>query len=164
MSRTNRKGRSADGGRFVQLHHFMLNSPAWRCLSAQDRAAYVAVAMTYNGANNGYLAVSVRQIAEHANINKDTAAKCLGRLQKLGFLELVTPGAFSRKVRHAAEWRLTFYKCDRTHALPSKAFLKWRPENAEHRPSLSDSPSPALGHPDPEIVPSAPPIRTSGVK
>jgi hypothetical protein len=41
---------------------------------------------------------------------------------------LAVPGGFSRKLRHAAEWRITYLKCDRTGARPTNAFKTWRPE------------------------------------
>jgi hypothetical protein len=128
MGRANRTGRSSGGGRFTAVHEFMQSSAAWQALKPQDRAVYLEVARVYNGSNNGYLIRSVRQLAELANINKDTAGKCLGRLVDLGFVECATPGGFSRKTPHAAEWRLTQYKCDRTGAMGTKAFLRWRPE------------------------------------
>lgn len=162
MSRANKTGRSKGVGRFVQLPLFMLESVAWRDLSSQEQAAYLAVAMVYNGANNGCLAVSVRQVAERARVNKDTATKCVARLQALGFIECASPGGFSRKVRHAAEWRLTLYKCDRTNALPSKAFMKWRPENADHGPLVSDSRSPRFGQWEGKTPPTVPSFRTVG--
>lgn len=160
MARHNKTGRSKGGGQFVQLPHFMLESPAWRALSAQDRATYLAVAMVYNGFNNGRLAVGARQIAERANINKDTASKCVARLQERGFIECASPGGFSRKNPHATEWRLTLYKCDRTNALATKAFMKWRPETEERGPLVSDSRSPRFGQSPPKKAATVPSFRT----
>lgn len=157
MSRVNKKGRSIGGGRFVQIHHFMMQSAAWRSLKPNDRAVYLEVAAIYDGTNNGRLALGVRAAAERVNINKDTAGKCFLRLLERGFIECAQPGGFSMKVRHAAEWRLAQYRCDRTGQLPSKAFLKWTPETAEHGPSVSDSRSPPFGQSDlkkPVLVPS----------
>ncbi len=162
MSKANKTGRSKGVGRFIQLPMFMLESAAWRALSSQEQAAYLAVAMVYNGANNGCLAVSVRQVAERARVNKDTAAKCMARLQALGFIECASPGGFSRKVRHAAEWRLTLFKCDRTNALPSKAFMKWRPDNTDHGPLVSDTRSPRFGQSEEKRAATVPPFRTVG--
>jgi hypothetical protein len=50
-------------------------------------------------------------------------------LQERGFIECLTKGAFSRKVLHATEWRLTFWTCDVSGELPSKAFMRWGREN-----------------------------------
>jgi DNA-binding transcriptional MocR family regulator len=126
-NRQDRRGRSKSQGRFVQLHHWMLNSPAWRALKASSRAVYVELSMRYNGFNNGTLALSARDAARLCNINKDTATQAFRQLIEHGFIERVTPGGFSCKVRHATEWRLTDSRCDVTGALPTKAFAKWRP-------------------------------------
>lgn len=106
----------------------MVDSPAWLSLSAGARAVYLEILRRYNGSNNGHLALSARDAAERCRLNKDTVTRMIGELCEKGFIELVVPGAFSRKVRHAAEYRLTVERCDRTGAAPSKAFMKWRPE------------------------------------
>jgi hypothetical protein len=124
----NRKGRSTNGGAFVQLHHFMMKTEAWRSLSTQQRAVYVELAAIYNGANNGFLGLSVRRAAERCNISKNTAAICFEVLEVRGFIECVTPGGFSRKTRHSTEWRLTSCRCDKSGVLPTKAFVRWKPE------------------------------------
>jgi hypothetical protein len=134
MAKKTRKGRSSGEGRFTQLHEYMQNTAAWSTLKPQDRAVYIEVARVYNGLNNGSLARSVRQLADGANINKDTAGRCLKTLVERGFLECATPGGFNRKVPHAAEWRLTVYRCDRTGALPTKAFMKWQPQSQTRSP------------------------------
>jgi hypothetical protein len=139
MARVNKKGRSSGGGRFVALHEFMQDTPAWRSLKPSDRAVYIEVARVYNGTNNGFLARSVRQLSDLANVNKDTAGKCLIHLVDVGFLECATPGGYSRKTPHAAEWRLTQYRCDRTGAVPSKAFLQWRPKSKTRSPESGQS-------------------------
>ncbi|UQV19170.1 helix-turn-helix domain-containing protein [Brevundimonas albigilva] len=106
----------------------MLESEAWRDLNPAARAVYLEVALLYNGRNNGLLALSVRDAAERCRINKDTAGRAFDALRTTGFLDCVTPGGFSRKMRHASEWRLTVETCDRTGELPSKAFMRWRPQ------------------------------------
>ena len=128
MGRPNKKGRSTGGPSFCQLHHDMLDSAAWLSLSAQDQAVYIAVLRVYNGTNNGFLARGVRDLAVAARINKDTAGRCLERLVERGFIETVVPGGFSRKTRHATEWRLTAFTCNKTGRKGSRAFKDWQPE------------------------------------
>jgi hypothetical protein len=123
-----KRKRSGGGGRFFQLHHYMMDTEAWASLSAADQAIYVAVGRLYDGSNNGCLFLSVRDAAKCAHCNKDTAGKSLARLVERGFLEVATPSGFSRKDRVATEWRLTAFRCDKTGALPSRAFRAWRPE------------------------------------
>lgn len=158
-ARTNKKGRSKGTGRFLQLHHWMMGSAAWRSLKPQDRAVYIEIAMIYDGQNNGRIALGVRDAAERANVNKDTAAACFRRLEERGFIECAQAGGFSYKVRHATEWRLTHLRCDKTGQMPSKAFMKWR-ENAEPSPPISDSRSPVFGQSVADIGATVPSFRT----
>jgi DNA-binding transcriptional regulator YhcF (GntR family) len=127
MTRAGTNGRSKPGGTFIQIHHFMMGTPAWGSLTPAQRAVYVAIAARYDGKNNGRIALSHRDGANLCNINRETAGSAFHRLQEIGFIELVTPGGFSRKTPHAAEWRLTMYLCNVTDELPSKAFLRWCP-------------------------------------
>ena len=145
-NRQNKTGRSRSEP-FLKLTWFMLESPAWRSLTPAERATYIELAKLYNGRNNGWLALSVRDAAERCRINKDTAAKALAALQTAGFIECVTPGGFTRKVRHATEWRLTGQRCDKTGTLPSKAFMRWTPPPPRKCKTRSQS----RAHPVPPI-------------
>lgn len=139
------KGRSKAGPPFVQLFRFLLESSAWAALSPVERAVYLYLAQIYNGSNNGRLCLSVRRAAEACRINKDTAAKALRRLIELGFIECNQVGAFSYKLRHSSEFSLTTHRNDLTGALPSKAFLKWKPANENHGPKEAPVRSPQSG-------------------
>lgn len=129
MAKHDHKGRSK-GERHVRLTHFMTGTAAWLSLKPAERAVYLEVARVYNGGNNGLLAISVRTLEERCNINKDTAGRALKVLQERGFIERVMAGGFSRKTRHAAEWRLTEWGCDKTHAPATKTYQAWRPSTA----------------------------------
>jgi hypothetical protein len=111
----------------------MMASAAWQSLTAQDRCVLIEVLRRYFGGNNGWIGLSVRDAAKGANVSKDTAARSLHRLQERGFLECVTPGGFSRKTRHATEWRITAHHCDRTRTRASRAFMDWRPPQTPER-------------------------------
>lgn len=132
----NRKGRSrGSGGRFVRLDHYILNSAAWRSLKPVSRAVYLEVAQLYNGANNGSLSMSGRRLAEAMSVSRQTGTRALQELVEKGFLEVVTPSAFNLKKKRATEYRLTAFRCDAKNQLPSKAFMKWKPET-KTRPHL----------------------------
>lgn len=128
-----RRGRSVSGPPFIRLFKYVYESAAYRSLTPAERVVLLAVMARYNGGNNGSLALSVRDASEECRVNKDTASKAFQVLEIRGFLENTRKGAFSVKMRLASEWRLTWERCDKTHALPSKAFLKWRPTE---RPDL----------------------------
>lgn len=127
MPKINQKGRSKSSGHFMQLTRFMMETRAWRSLTPQERAVYLEIGILYNGANNGRLALSVRDAAARCRISKDTAGKCFQTLQERGFIECVREGSFNTKVRHATEWRLTMYKCNVSGQLSSRAFQHWAP-------------------------------------
>jgi hypothetical protein len=126
----NQKGRNSGGPAFVQLFNYMLASEAWRSLKPQARAVYLAIAGRYKGANNGYLAASVRDLASECLIDAKTVTASLNGLIARGFIERTQEGSFACKVRLAAEYRLTVFACDRTGDKPSKAFMKWQPNNS----------------------------------
>jgi DNA-binding transcriptional MocR family regulator len=106
----------------------MLNSHAWRALDPVSRAAYVEMAQAYDGSNNGRIVMSARMLADRLGVSKDTAAAKLRTLETAGFIDTVKQAAFSMKIRHSAEYRLTAFHCDVTRALPSKTFMKSEPE------------------------------------
>jgi hypothetical protein len=160
MARHTKTGRSKGKGPFLMLTDWMMNSAAWCSLTAADRAVYIEVARLYNGRNNGFLALGARAAAERVNINKDTAGRCFARLIDRGFIECAHPGGFNTNARRATEWRLTAEKCDRTHELPSKAFMRWRPENLDHRPKRGPHKSETRGQEPPQTGPQVPRFRT----
>jgi len=135
MSRgINKKGRSKSGPRFVQLFHYVMDTPAWRSLSPNERCVLLEIARRYDGSNNGRLGLGVREAADLCNINKDTASRAFHALHERGLIECAQAGHFDFKQRHAAEWRLTWCRCDRTGASPSKAFVTWSPPAAQSAP------------------------------
>jgi DNA-binding transcriptional MocR family regulator len=114
------------GERHVRLHLWLLESAAWRSLTPQARAVYVAIAQRYNGSNNGRIWLSVRDAAAECRISKNTIPRVFRELIDRGFIVRKTSGGFSRKVRHASEWLLTEYRDDVDNELPTKAFMRWR--------------------------------------
>lgn len=129
MGKHNNKGRGGSSTRFVQLYHYMTESPAWRDLDAVARAIYVELSRRYAGpgSNNGRIAYSVRQGAAELRVSKATASRALTALISHGFIVPMAKGAFSFKKRHATEWRLTEFPCDVTHTVAgSKEFMRWQ--------------------------------------
>jgi hypothetical protein len=131
--RMSKTGRSKGESRHVRLHHWMLNSEAWKSLPGNDRAIFLEIAALYNGGNNGQIAYSVRTAADSLAISPQTAMRALQRLQERGFIVLMIKGAFSRKARHASEWRLTEHLCDVTGEPPTKNFMNWKPPPASKK-------------------------------
>ena len=88
--------------------------------------------MRFNGRNNGEIAFSVRQAARQIHTAKDTASKAFRELVAKGFIKINKPGSFDWKLRHATTWILTEHPLG--DDLPTKDFMKWRPENLKAGP------------------------------
>ena len=115
--------------RFVQLHHWLLKTAAWKDLGAVERSIYVELLFRYNGQNNGRIGYSARTAAQDLKIGKATAARALRSLQAHGFVVVEKRGAFHCKIRHASEYRLTAYESDiatnYADILSTKEFTRW---------------------------------------
>lgn len=130
--RHDKTGRSTNGPPFVQLFHYMLDSPAWLSLSLPARAAFVELARRYNGANNGLIGMSATELGERIGKSKATAARALNELEEKGFVAVTKVGTFRRKDRQASEYRLTLHRCDVSLHPPSKDFMRRRPANGSN--------------------------------
>ena len=123
------KHRKKTGPRFIQLFYFVMDTAAWKDLTAVERAIYVEITRRYNGTNNGKISLSAREIASELKISKVTAARALRTLQQHGFIVVEKRGAFHCKIRHASEYRLTLYDSDIAtnyqDKLATKEFLRW---------------------------------------
>ena len=107
----------------------MLDTPAWKDLSAIERAVYLDLSYYYNGSNNGCIGYSTRTAQANLKIGKSTAARALLSLQAHGFIVVEKIGAFHCKIHHASEYRLTIYPSDTATSyaeiLASKEFARW---------------------------------------
>jgi hypothetical protein len=123
--------------RYVMLFHWMLNSNAWKDLSANARVIYLEISKRYNGSNNGFIVYSVREAARDLRRGHATAKRAFDELINHGFIVAEQRGQFHWKIdltgmrhRPASEWRLTCYDSDRAtgHAekLATKEFMRWQ--------------------------------------
>jgi hypothetical protein len=110
--------------RYVRLTHRMMQTKAWKSLDGNARAVYIALAMIYQGTNNGRIGFSARQAAQALPISRVTAFRSLVALQDRGFIVAMITGRFDRK-RHATRWRLTEFRCDVTSQPASRDFDAW---------------------------------------
>jgi hypothetical protein len=128
-SRHRRGHRPAKDTKHVRLHEWLMRTEAWRSLDPVARVIYIELCRRYSGSNNGRISFSVRQAADELSISKDTAGRGLQCLADRGFIRAEQVGSFTWKKRHATEWGLTEFGCDRTGALSSKDFARWTPQN-----------------------------------
>lgn len=119
------KGRSAKG-RYVKLDYWLLESLAWRSLSFKARALYIEFKMRFNGSNNGYMHMSVREIERALNCANNTAQKALSELLEKGFIKYRFKGRFTHRVHRASEYILTEYEFGGQKA--TKDFMRWKPK------------------------------------
>ena len=70
---------------------------------------YCAIKRRFKGDNNGYIAMSIREIADDINCVANTALRAVHGLIDKGFIAPRVLGTFTRKDRHATEWRLAEY-------------------------------------------------------
>jgi len=115
---------------FIQLFHWMVDLPVWHSLSPRAVVAYLELARRYNGSNNGWLHLSVRELASAWSCSRASAARAIEELVEKGFVEITRASGFNVKdrKRQAAEYRLTVFFCDRTRQPASKSFTKWKPQ------------------------------------
>jgi hypothetical protein len=122
MSATRRQRRS--GRRFIQLWTNVKRSAAYHGLSVYGRSALLELLDRYDGCNNGMIGLGCRELADALNCSRDTAAKALRELDDSGLVRPTTGGVWRGK--RATEWRLMFYRCNKTGDLP---VLNWRPRS-----------------------------------
>lgn len=127
--KSNKTGRGINAlADFVALERYLLKSAAWRSLKPVARSAYVEIAYSYDGSNNGRVQISARLLGDRLGMNKATASRAILELQSKGFIEIARKSAFSVKLKECSEYRLTAFRCDVTGALPTKTFMRWQPE------------------------------------
>lgn len=131
-------GRSKyQSGKHVQLHEWMLQSAAYRSLSCYSRCLLVELGRIYNGSNNGWIALSVRDAAERLGVATNTALKAFRQLEDRGFIRPHEKGVFTRKDRHATTWVLTEHPY--AGQVPTKEFMRWRPAKKQKPVSPGDT-------------------------
>jgi hypothetical protein len=113
--------------RHVMIFHHLMDSQAWKSLGAVPRAVYLDMAKRYHGSNNGRIGYSIRCAVQELQIGNATAKRALDDLQDRGFIVATKKGAFSLKVRHASEWRLTCFKNDVGNELATNDYKNWVP-------------------------------------
>jgi hypothetical protein len=120
LSIKHRRQRRKSGPRFVQLYHFIKRSQAWHDLSLPARCTLIELLDRYTGINNGMIGLGCRELSEALKCSRDTANRALTELDDAGLVRPTTVGVWRGK--RATEWRLTFYRCDKTGDLPNKSW------------------------------------------
>src|SRR5687768_12728185 len=128
-----KRSRRKSGRRFIQLWTNVKRSEAFHGLSAYARCALIELLDKYTGINNGMIPMSVRELRDRLHCSIYTAGKALHDLDDAGLAHPMEVGDY--RGRRATTWRLTFYRCDATGALP---VTNW-PERIRCSPSNTQS-------------------------
>lgn len=83
-------------GGHVRLYWDVLDSNAWRCLSATDQRAYVAICRQLRSTNNGDLSLPLSEARIHGITSPATLAKSLRALVAVGLIAVTRKGGCSR--------------------------------------------------------------------
>jgi len=143
------KGKTDPSKRHIRLHRWLMDSVAWQTLDTASRSLLVELYALYNGSNNGFLFLSLREAARRANLNKDTAGRGFKTLQDRGFIRRRADEPVHFNLREARYWILTefqFPSASGGDGAGTRDFMNWRPaENSESRPKRGDSASETRG-------------------
>ena len=83
-------------GGHVRLYWELIDSNAWRCLSASDQRAYIALVRQLRQTNNGDLSLPLSVARHHGVSSKTTLAKNLRALMAVGLIALTRRGGATR--------------------------------------------------------------------
>jgi hypothetical protein len=132
-----RKRRSPlpDGERFVQLHRWLLQSPAYRSLGPAARALLVEFKARYSGTNNGAIVFSYREMEAALGVGNRIVMRAMDELIDRGFVREQQKGSFDWKARldgrpsRATTWVLTEYPIDvpLRSLVSERTFMSWKP-------------------------------------
>lgn len=128
--RPNSTGRNDPDVKFVQLHRWMLLSPAYRGLDVYGRALIVDLDLLFDGQNNGTIRCSVRDAAKLIEAGKNKAHNTLRTLHDRGFIFPTNEAEFlfTTGGTIATTWRLTWRPYQGQE--PTKEFMHWRPNKS----------------------------------
>ena len=97
-----KKGRGS--GRFVMIPFAILDSDAFRSLSADAVYVYLRILRRHNGSNNGYIPFGCREAAIECNMGKMTAQRAFKQLEDVGLIECIVTSSFNSRKKLAREW------------------------------------------------------------
>lgn len=117
-------------GGHVRLYWDIVDSNAWRCLSATDQRAYIALQRQLRSTNNGDLSLPLSVARNHGIASPATLAKSLRALVAVGLIAVTRKGGCTRGgQRLATLYRFTDHKC---YEVPAKHIEASRPTNEWH--------------------------------
>lgn len=117
-------------GGHIRLHWELIDSNAWRCLSASDQRAYIALLRHLRSTNNGDLSLPLSVAKQHGIKSQTTLAKSLRALVAVGLLAVSRRGGCTKGgQRLPTLYRLTdiqVFAIPTKFVEPSKATNDWK--------------------------------------
>lgn len=108
MGRKSHKHKKRGTARFLQLHEWMLKTPAWRSLPPGPRALYIEIKRRFNGSNNGEIFLSHRDAAEALAVHRNTVGPWFKMLEDRGFIFMTRgPHLGTSGIGQASIWGLS---------------------------------------------------------
>src|SRR5262245_3112449 len=101
---------------FIQIPHHVKRSTSYPGLSQSARCILQEVIYRYNGSNNGFIVLGVREAAYEIGCSHGSISNAMRELDDADLARPTQVGAW--RGRHATEWRLTWRRCDKTGDLP----------------------------------------------
>lgn len=114
-------------GGHVRLYWAIVDSNAWRCLSATDQRAYIALQRQLKSTNNGDLSLPLSVARNHGITSKTTLAKSLRALVAVGLIAVTRKGGCTKGgQRLPTLYRFTDHEA---YEVPAKHLEAHRPSN-----------------------------------
>lgn len=127
------KGRRNSGASeaHVRLYKHELTCAAYRTLSTDARALLVEMRALYSGGENRIF-MSVRDAMDRmGGVCQRRAQRARDELLVRGWIQVLSPGGFSRKTPHATEFALNNEPLTNAPgSLATKDFMRWQPNLA----------------------------------
>ena len=126
----NATGRNEGDGQYLPIPYVMARSQAFRSLSGPALKVWIELRTRYNGSNNGFVSLSLREAASLLGMSQSTAQRGVVELEEKGFIKKLFAGSWYG--RKAAEYILT----DKSFQgyPPTKDWQHWRPKNRSSVP------------------------------
>ena len=115
-------GRSLNSLKHVHHGEWMLKTPAYRSLHPYARSLLIEFYRKYNGQNNGYVSMSIREAKKLIKCGRKAVERGLFELKDRGFIKVKTMGLFINGM--ATEYILSEFNLN--GRLATKDFMQWK--------------------------------------
>ncbi len=130
------------GGKFSRIPANLIETDAWRSMSANAAKVHIVLCHRYNGFNNSEISLPERKGGEMTGLDRRTVRRALAELESLGFIEKMKDHRLGLGGKgRAAKWRLTHEPANSRG--PTREFASIRiPPNGTQKEKSRDIPCP----------------------